>query len=400
MIMVSGKEKQTGREAVLTDYSKRRLLTYAQSFQELAGSLTFTYSKEGEDRQQVLEKQRLWEKQQVLCENMTEVSKILSKMANEVFRFVPLQDRTYKRVVHALRTEKVIVTDIFFIQRPEEKSGGSQGIMLGVQMYSDKPGGCRAKDVADMLSILLDYPLILSATTPYTVDKEEKCFVFVEEPSFMVLPGYARAVQENETISGDNYTILESVKGQMTVLLSDGMGSGDKASRDSEKVLDLMEKLMEAGYDITTAISLLNSALAASEETQNMSTLDACSIDLYSGMCQFRKVGAAASFLKSNTYVERISMNTLPLGIFQNLETEVVSRELIENDYIIMVTDGVIEALAAGGYEEMLNGYLQDVQEVNPGEMARKILQFALRCSGGRVMDDMTVVVLGIFNSR
>ena len=131
-----------------------------------------------------------------------------------------------------------------------------------------------------------------------------------------------------------------------------------------------------------------------------MSTLDVCSVDLYSGMCEFRKVGAATTFLKSNTYVEQIAMNSLPLGVMQNREVEVVRRELIENDYVIMVTDGVTESLAMVGYEDMLGSYLEEMQETNPGEMARKILQLALRYSGGRILDDMTVVVLGIFRGR
>ena len=98
--------------------------------------------------------------------------------------------------------------------------------------------------------------------------------------------------------------------------------------------------------------------------------------------------------------LEQITMNTLPLGVLQSLETEVVTRELIENDYIIMVTDGVTECLATEGYEDMLCSYIEDLQETNPGEMARKILQLALRCSGGRIMDDMTVVVLGVFRGK
>ncbi len=407
MAIMGIRDKQTDREAVLTDYSKRRLLTYADSFRDLADSLDFEFQGEGEDRQEILERKRLWEKQQVLCENMTEVSRILSRMASEVFQFIPLPERRQKRIAHALRGEKITVSDLFYIDRPKQEGEISQyiqqakqGRSLGVRMSTDKPGGYTAADVADMLSVLLDNRLTPGVTSPHRVDKEEKFFFFVEEPCFIVLPGYARAIQENETISGDNYSIVESVKGQLTVLLSDGMGSGEKASRDSEKVLDLMEKLMEAGYDIATAISLLNNALSAAEEQQNMSTLDVCSLDLYTGMCQFRKVGAAATFLKSNTYVEKISMNTLPLGIFQSLETEVINRELIENDYIIMVTDGIIESLAAEGYEDMLCSYIEDMQETNSGEMARKILQLALRCSGGRIMDDMTVVVLGIFRGR
>lgn len=401
MAIIGSLDKQTRREAVLTDYSRRRLLTYAESFQDLADSLDFDFPEEGEDRQEILEKKRLWEKQQVLCENMTEVSRILAKMAGEVFQFTPMTERWQRRVINALRSEKISVRDLFYIKQPKQEEGVLQpGYTLGVCMSTDRQGGYLAADVADMLSVLLDNRLVLSVTSPYLVEREEKFFFFVEEPHFVVFPGYARAIQENETISGDNYSIVESVKGQTTVLLSDGMGSGEKASRDSEKVLDLMEKLLEAGYDVSTAISLLNNSLSAAEEQQNMSTLDVCSLDLYTGMCRFYKVGAAATFLKSNSYVEKISMNTLPLGIFQNSQQQVIQRELIENDYIIMVTDGVVESLAEGGYEDMLCSYIADLQETNSGEIAKKILQLALRCSGGRILDDMTVVVLGVFRGR
>lgn len=403
MAMAGGRDTKTGREIMVADYSRRKLLTYADSFRELANSLDSARPGEGaaltrHERQQVWEHHRLWEKQQVLCENMAEVSKILAQVAAEAFCFVPFPEKLRKKVIQAFRSEKIIVTDIYYIQKSEDKGDG-QGLSIGISMYCEKAGGYNASQVADMLSVLLDNRLTAAVTCPYQIDRKEKSFVFVEEPVFMVLPGYAKAVRENETVSGDNYSIIESTKGQLSVFLSDGMGSGDKAGRDSEKVLDLMEKLMEAGYDIGTAISLLNNSLSASEE-QNMSTLDVCSIDLYSGMCQFRKAGAAATFLKSNTYVEQIVLNTLPLGIFQNLETEVITRELIENDYIIMVTDGVIDALAMGDYEELLQGYIEDLQETNPGEIARKILNFALRCSGGRILDDMTVVVLGVFRGR
>jgi stage II sporulation protein E len=263
-----------------------------------------------------------------------------------------------------------------------------------------KPCGIRTDEVADMLSVLLDHCFVTSATCPYMVDHEEQYYFFVEEPVFMVMPGYARAIRESESVSGDNYALIESVKGQMTVLLSDGMGSGEKACEDSETVLDLMEKMLEAGYDVETAMSLVNSTLAVSEKGYNMSTLDVCNIDLYSGMCRFRKMGAAATFLKSNAYVEQIQVNSLPLGVFQSRDTETVTRELIENDYIIMLTDGITDALALAGSEELLSSYLADLRETNPGQMAQKILQLALMHSNGRIMDDMTVVVLGIFRVR
>lgn len=412
MIMTGSRDRQEEREVQVSDYTRKKLLTYADSFKELADSLQSDPDEAGKDRQQVLKQRALWEKQQMLCENMTEVSRILSKIAAEAFQLRAFPEKLKKKVIRALRMEKIIVTDIYYMQELEYKKDGLEAgeaanvvpqdvsPAIGVSMYTGKPGGYTAAEVADMLSVLLDNRLSVSVTSPYMVEGVEQTFIFVEEPYFLVLPGYAKAVKENETVSGDNYSIIESVKGKLTVFLSDGVGSGEKACRGSEKVLDLMEKLLEAGYDIDTGMNLLNSALAVTEEGQNMSTLDVLSLDLYSGMCQFRKAGAAATFIKSKSFVEQIMTNTLPLGVFRDYRTEVVTRELIENDYVIMVTDGVTDALAMGDYEEMLKSYLEDLQETNPGEMARKILQFALRCSGGHIRDDMTVVVLGVFRGR
>ena len=67
----------------------------------------------------------------------------------------------------------------------------------------------------------------------------------------------------------------------MTILLSDGTGSGEKACADSGKVLDLMEKMLEAGFGMETAINMVNSAVLSRGEQSNHPTLDICSLDSF-----------------------------------------------------------------------------------------------------------------------
>lgn len=379
-----------------SEYGRRRLLTYADSFRELAGALFGDFSCEGEaqDREQRLAGHRIWENRHVLGENLLEVSRVMTRVASEVFRFRPFPEKQKKKLLHALKSERLHVADMFYIDKQEDR------ISFCMVMSTDRPGGCGAEQAADMLSVLMDMRLAVAVTSPVQIDASPKNFVFVEEPRFVALSGFARAIKEGENISGDNYALIETDDGYMNVLLSDGMGSGEKAQSDSEQVLDLMEKLLEAGYGPQAALNLTNSALVAAGEEMNMSTLDLCSINLYNGMCEFHKMGAAASFLKSNNFVEQISACSLPLGILQTVEEDVVSREIIDGDYIILMTDGVLDALAAGGYEEMMTRFLEELSEVNPGEIARKILSFAIQCAGGRIADDMTVVVMGIFGGN
>lgn len=427
MLTTAGRERQEQLSIMLSDYGRGRLLAYADSFRELSRSYRGENpcekprQRKGASRQQVLEERRLWENRQVLCDNLDEMSQIMARLAAEVFRLTPLPVREEKLVTRALKQEGITVLDIFYIDQPvqdedlgsadDTENANGMGMTIGLHMFTQRMVGHSSQEVADMLSVLLGRRLIVSVTSPQLIEGREGTYLFAEEPRFVVLTGSARAVKENETVSGDNYSIIQSDRGWLTVLLSDGMGCGEEASADSSQVLDMMEKMLEAGFETDMAVSLVNSALLASGDAsgrRNMSTLDICSLNLYQGMCVFRKVGAAASFLKSNSYVEQISLPGLPLGILatgedqenQGMLRQSVSRELIDNDYIIMMSDGVLDALRESGYEEAMTQYLEDMREQHPDEMARNLLQFVLRCSQGRIMDDMTVLVLGVFDSH
>ena len=216
----------------------------------------------------------------------------------------------------------------------------------------------------------------------------------------MALTGFAKVVKENESISGDNYSLLESERGKLTVILSDGTGSGEKACEDSERVLDLTEKLLEAGYGIQTAVNLVNSALFARGEEQNHPTLDICDIDLYEGKCEFCKVGGAASFLKRENTVELLEAGSLPLGVFQTVQTQVVQKSLYSGDYLIMMSDGVLDALEENDYEEAMFEAVLEMTEQNPKAIAERLLQMAIYAGGGHIQDDMTILVVGIWEKE
>lgn len=393
MALRSRMDKQEERHLEVSEYGKRRLLTYADSFRELARSFEGNFTCEARDRQTLLTARRLWENRQVLSENLNEMAQIMTKVATEVFHYRPMEEKRYKQIIHALKSEGIIVTDLFYIERPGERGG------IGITMYTERTGGYTSQEVADMLSVLLNQRLSCSVASPYNVDKTKRNYVFVEEARFVVLTGSSKAVKESEELSGDNFCMIQSDQGKMTIMLSDGMGSGEKACADSEKVLDLMEKMLEAGYEVETAVNLVNSALIARGEEHNMSTLDICTLDLYDAAVSLYKIGAAASFIKRENLVEQISGHSLPLGIFQSVDIEMVNRELMDGDYVILMSDGVVDALEQNHYEEAMCQVISGMMERNPKEIADRLLQFVLHCSGGRIQDDMTIIVVGIWEN-
>ena len=44
------------------------------------------------------------------------------------------------------------------------------------------------------------------------------------------------------------------------VALSDGMGSGERAFRESTMVVEMLEELLNAGFPVKTAVQIMNTA--------------------------------------------------------------------------------------------------------------------------------------------
>lgn len=372
---------------------KRRLLGYAQVFRELSKSLNGEFLYASDNRQGLLEAKALWENRQIVCTNMNEMAEIMSKVAYEVFRYEPMEEKKRKMLIHALKQEDINVTNPAYVIQENDRQA------IGMDLCTNQKRGIPAEDVADMISVLLNRRLVVSVTSPYFVEQESKSFIFVDEPKYLVLTGFAKATKENEEVSGDNYVITESEKGKLTILLSDGTGSGATAADNSEEVLELMEKMIEACYGMDTAVNMVNLAVFTNGQDGNHPTLDICDVDLYDGGCDFYKIGGVTSFIKRAKSVEAITMGTLPLGIFQNVEPEQQSRLLRDGDYCILVTDGVLEALGECDYEQKMCEFISCLEEQNPTQMAEKLLHLVLCASGGHIKDDMTIIVMGMWEN-
>jgi stage II sporulation protein E len=162
----------------------------------------------------------------------------------------------------------------------------------------------------------------------------------------------------------------------------------------------MMESFLSAGFRTETAVQMLNGALSAAGREQDMSTLDLSDINLYTGECEFVKAGAACTYIKRGHLVDRLSARNLPLGVFGQIDVETEFRNLENEDYIIMLSDGVLDALSLGIGEEILPEFIGRMEYASPGEIANQILAYCIRQSGGQVRDDMTVLVTGIWNQE
>lgn len=206
-----------------------------------------------------------------------------------------------------------------------------------------------------------------------------------------MLSAISRAVREDEKVSGDNFSLEEYNQSQIIVMLADGMGSGEQACRDSQAVIEFMERFLEAGFRKEKAFTMVNGAIAAQNGCCNLTTLDVCALNLLTGEAEFVKAGAAASYIKRGNWVDEVSADTLPLGSMDELSPITQSVKLSDADMLVMVSDGISDAI-----ENEAEGRLRDLiarsQIVNPKEMADYLLRYAINSQGGRIRDDMTVL--------
>ena len=219
----------------------------------------------------------------------------------------------------------------------------------------------------------------------------------VSEEGLGVAVGVAGAAKEGFEVSGDDFCFSELSDGRYLLALSDGMGVGDKAAKHSERTLTLLERLMEAGFDYDAALKITNSAMAASYGDESFSTVDMAVIDTYTGMTDFIKAGSAAGFVKRGFRVETIKGGSLPVGIMDEVCPRVIHRDLKSGDIVVMVTDGVIDALSGHqDGEEQLKKLLSGLRTANPQEIVDEVLKKARLGSAAR--DDMTVMAARLWD--
>ncbi len=409
---------------VLPGYGKRQLMTYADGFLSLARLFerdagTYDAQEDGgtetadlvEERSNLILRQCMLQNRSLMAEHLREMAQIMEQVAKQSFQSMPLLDRDRRQILRALKEHGIQVKEIYLFEAGENR------LKVGLTMRAVRTEVFTVEEIGDFLSVLFDRHLAPEKNSIFFLKQEYETVMFEESACYEVMTGMARAVKENETVSGDNYSFQEIGNGHYLVALSDGMGSGVKACRDSELVIELLEKYMDNGFSREMAVEMINGALLSRQEEENMSTLDLCDIDLYEGTAEVLKIGAACTYKKTSEGVEMLPSATLPLGTLlsgsgcgdvrfteapkegnryiwaaEAPDMEHYFCDMKNGESLIMVSDGVIESIRGEHKEQTLRDIVGMLSTKSMRELANNILQYALHQSEGRIRDDMTVL--------
>ena len=162
--------------------------------------------------------------------------------------------------------------------------------MVTALVASKWGGGIPVKNYRKALERASGMAVRLKEDTRSILTQEPVMITAYEDTCFYALSGVASEKEEGSSVSGDNFSLFSMENGHYHVCVSDGMGSGPAAFRESDMVVELMQKFMEAGFPQETAIRMMNSAMVLQGDRESYSTLDFMDLDLYSGQMTITKI--------------------------------------------------------------------------------------------------------------
>ncbi|ADL11659.1 stage II sporulation protein E [Acetohalobium arabaticum] len=333
--------------------------------------------------------QKIEDSREIIGNQLSGISQILEKMGSDLEMEVKFNNNLQRAIRSELQSHGIFLNQIDITKdRHTTKMAVTKQSCNGDQECT--------KQIIPILNQMLDQNFKIEWSECGASLGEDLCsFEIASAARYWVETGIAQVSPDGEEVSGDNYEIIEVDDKETVSVLSDGMGTGKRAALESNTTVQLVGKLINAGFDKKLAIKTVNSALLLRSSEEIFATLDISAINRYTGEADFIKIGSVPTFVKrSNRNIELVRSSSLPVGIIDNIDIELTQKlQLLPGDMVVMVTDGILDLQDNGTkQEEWMLRILRNNLIDDPQSLAEYILQQAVNLKN-RVDDDMTVVV-------
>ena len=258
------------------------------------------------------------------------VALVVNSMAKRLNKDVTYDEVMEARIMKELDKVGVSAKDVLV-----QCSGGKRSVIVEGRHCSRKCGGTAQVAVSEICG----KQMRLSGK-----ECQNSCRATYEEaPSFLVDAGVFSIAAG--AICGDTAIETGLSSERHLLALSDGMGTGDRAAKESATAIKLLERLYRAEIERESAMEAVNRLLLLRSDGEMFTTIDICCIDLVSGCAELCKLGSAPTFWINSSGISVLSSDSLPVGILEKTKPKVINAILREGDWIIMMSDGVYEAL-------------------------------------------------------
>ena len=214
--------------------------------------------------------------------------------------------------------------------------------------------------------------------------------VLKHQPNFSLQYGIQQYALE-PLYCGDSFSTFHQDNDHY-LALSDGMVQGKKAASESKLTLEVLSKLILNGISLKDTVDSVNALLKIKNHNDMFTTLDLCNINLANAKMKLIKYGANPSYHIRNKMIEKITTNSLPVGIVSKLKMSSYEMTLKSDDIIIMSSDGT-----GDNFEKIINDNLDLIDQLHPQEVATLLMDKVLEDNN---LDDISIIVVKVVNAR
>lgn len=335
---------------------------------------------------------RLMEQRGLLVEQLQGVGHILENMGQDVYSNPMFNEELEELLVKELKNNRINIQDITVAEIEKGEIEVLVELDEAIEEYKV------IERIKTIISDSLGFPMWSDYSFSNTGSKRKYLRLY-RANRFSTMTKVSMVDNSDNRMSGDSYTFGETSKNTF-MAISDGMGVGKKASRESSIAMELLEKMMDTNMSKNMAIRTINSVLRIKSNDEIFTTLDLGFIDLYTGKLQILKNGAPATFIKKKDKVEIINSRSLPIGILENVDFNIYEDDLEDGDMVIMMSDGVLDSNRnVDDGERWMQDIIMNMDSQNPEIVSKRILEIANFVGENHPRDDMTVMVTKIWKN-
>jgi serine phosphatase RsbU (regulator of sigma subunit) len=199
---------------------------------------------------------------------------------------------------------------------------------------------------------------------------------------------------------GDTVEITERPNGGVSVVMSDGQGSGAPGKAISSLVASKAITLIADGARDGAVARAVHDALYARRRGQVSATLTMVSADTdQEELVISRNSNCPVLLFEGEGEQALFDDETIPIGTRRMIKPHIVQLPLKVPRTVLAFTDGVLAAGRGSGKPvtiEELTGFGASIAQLPAADISRRLLDWALEKDEGRPADDISVVALRI----
>ncbi len=327
---------------------------------------------------------RMNEFKKVMSEQIEGVSSLIEDLSDEFFKCVEFDEELALKIKNELYRSGIDVMSVSCRKDDNKK------LYVDIEckfLVSDKFNEKTVNKISKVCGRRLGDPIINSFDD---ICRVQMC----EKKVFNVDIGASQHSFNNGKLCGDSCCYFEDGTGKFNVIISDGMGTGSSAAAEGAMTSELMKNFIKSGMGFNCSIKLVNSALLLKSGDESLATLDALSLDLFTGEAKFMKAGSPLTFIVKKDKVIKLGFESLPIGILSNVSFSCETIALEEEDWVVMLSDGATDI-----GEDWIIETLESKNYNSARELSKRLVDKAVKIRKESHDDDITAVAIHILRN-